>query len=38
MLTCMALAHRTAEQISGKRDETPIPARAEKALDDAPAA
>jgi choline dehydrogenase-like flavoprotein len=38
MLTCMALAHRTAEQISGQRDETPIPARAEKALDDAPAA
>ena len=38
MLTCMALAHRTAEQISGKRDEVAIPARAEKALDDAPAA
>jgi glycine/D-amino acid oxidase-like deaminating enzyme len=38
MLTCMALAHRTAEQISGQRDETPISARAEKALDDAPAA
>jgi choline dehydrogenase-like flavoprotein len=38
MLTCMALAHRTAEQISGQRDETPITARAEKALDDAPAA
>jgi hypothetical protein len=38
MLTCMALAHRTAEQISGQRDETPIPAQAEKALDDAPAA
>ena len=38
MLTCMALAHRTAESISGRRDETPIPAKAEKALDDAPAA
>ncbi len=38
MLTCMALAHRTAEQISGKRDEHPIPAQAEKALDNAPAA
>ena len=42
MLTCMALAHRTAEHISGKRDEAVIPAArqelAEKALDDAPAA
>jgi len=38
MLTCMALAHRTAEHISGKRDESAIPAQAEKALDDAPAA
>lgn len=38
MLTCMALAHRTAEHISGQRHEVPIPARAEQALDDAPAA
>lgn len=38
MLTCMALAHRTAEQISGQRDERPVPAQAEKALDNAPAA
>ena len=40
MLTCMALAHRTAEQISGQRAEVPCPADrpAEKALDDAPAA
>jgi choline dehydrogenase-like flavoprotein len=38
MLTCMALAHRTAEHISGRRDAAPIPAQAEKALDDAPAA
>ena len=26
MLTCMALAHRTAEQISGQRDELPAAA------------
>lgn len=38
MLTCMALAHRTAEQISGRRDEQPASASAEKALDNAPAA
>lgn len=38
MLTCMALAHRTAEHISGKRDESALPVPAEKALDDAPAA
>ncbi len=38
MLTCMALAHRTAENISGQRDEAAIPAQAEKALDNAPAA
>ena len=40
MLTCMALAHRTAELISGSRDEAPAVARpaAETALDDAPAA
>jgi len=38
MLTCMALAHRTAEQISRQRDGRPIPQRAEQALDDAPAA
>jgi choline dehydrogenase-like flavoprotein len=38
MLTCMALAHRTAENLSGRRDEPVIPAQAEKALDDAPAA
>ena len=38
MLTCMALAHRTAEHISGKRDEVADPARAEQALDAAPAA
>jgi choline dehydrogenase-like flavoprotein len=40
MLTCMALAHRTAEHISGRRDETP-PAKkqaADAALDTAPAA
>ncbi len=38
MLTCMALAHRTAEQISGRRDDAPSrqqPA-AEQALDAAP--
>jgi choline dehydrogenase-like flavoprotein len=39
MLTCMALAHRTAENLSGQRDEAAaIPAQAEKALDNAPAA
>ncbi len=37
MLTCMALAHRTAEFI-GSRDEAAIPASAEQALDAAPAA
>ena len=44
MLTCMALAHRTAEHISGQRDEVPAAAepgvqeQAEQALDAAPAA
>jgi choline dehydrogenase-like flavoprotein len=40
MLTCMALAHRTAEIIGGARDEVPAAVRpaAETALDDAPAA
>jgi len=38
MLTCMALAHRTAEQISGQRDEVADPARAAQVLDAAPAA
>ena len=44
MLTCMALAHRTAEQISGQRDELPAAAdsvaehAAKHALDTAPAA
>jgi choline dehydrogenase-like flavoprotein len=37
MLTCMALAHRTAEHLTGQRDERTIPAQADKALDDAPA-
>ncbi len=35
MLTCMALAHRTAEQISGRHD---LPPAANSVLDDAPAA
>jgi choline dehydrogenase-like flavoprotein len=35
MLTCMALAHRTAEQISGRRD---LPPATGSILDDAPAA
>jgi len=40
MLTCMALAHRTAEHISGLRDETPAAAKplADEALAAAPAA
>jgi len=40
MLTCMALAHRTAENISGRRDEVPAARepQAEAALDAAPAA
>ena len=40
MLTCMALAHRTAEQISGRTDEAPAAQQpaAEAALDAAPAA
>jgi choline dehydrogenase-like flavoprotein len=45
MLTCMALAHRTAEHISGQREDLPAAAlsltdldAAEKALDNAPAA
>jgi len=40
MLTCMALAHRTAEHISEQTDETPAAARpaADAALDSAPAA
>ena len=38
MLTCMALAHRTAEHISGQRHEVDLPASAEKALDEAPEA
>jgi choline dehydrogenase-like flavoprotein len=40
MLTCMALAHRTAENITGRRDEAPArqQAAAEQALDAAPAA
>ena len=38
MLTCMALAHRTAEHISGQRHEVEVPAQAEEALDSAPAA
>jgi choline dehydrogenase-like flavoprotein len=40
MLTCMALAHRTAEMISGRRDDAPAAAKpqADAALDAAPAA
>ena len=40
MLTCMALAHRTAEMISGRRDDAPTAAKpeADAALDAAPAA
>jgi choline dehydrogenase-like flavoprotein len=40
MLTCMALAHRTAEILGGSRAEVPAGARpaAEAALADAPAA
>jgi choline dehydrogenase-like flavoprotein len=40
MLTCMALAHRTAEHISGQRDDVPVAhqMQAEQVLDDAPAA
>lgn len=40
MLTCMALAHRTAENLSGIRDEAPAAAKplADEALDAAPAA
>ena len=38
MLTCMALAHRTAEHITGQRDDVAIPDQAEQALDNAPAA
>ena len=40
MLTCMALAHRTAELIGGSRDEAPaaLEPMADAALDDAPAA
>ena len=40
MLTCMALAHRTAEHIAGSRDETPAAQKpaAVAALDAAPAA
>ncbi len=40
MLTCMALAHRTAERIGGRRDEAPAAQKpaAEQALDAAPAA
>ena len=40
MLTCMALAHRTAEIIGGSRDEAPavLKPMADAALDDAPAA
>ena len=40
MLTCMALAHRTAEQISGKRNEAAAAQKpaADAALDAAPAA
>ena len=38
MLTCMALAHRTAEHISGQRDDVADPAAAAQALDAAPAA
>lgn len=40
MLTCMALAHRTAEHIGGSREQTPAAAQpqAEAALDAAPAA
>ncbi len=40
MLTCMALAHRTAEHISGQRDDAPAAAQpaADAALDAAPAA
>jgi len=40
MLTCMALAHRTAEHISGKRDDAPVAQKpaADAALDAAPAA
>jgi choline dehydrogenase-like flavoprotein len=40
MLTCMALAHRTAEHISGQRAEVPAQqlAQGEQALDEAPAA
>jgi choline dehydrogenase-like flavoprotein len=40
MLTCMALAHRTAEMISGQRDDAPARQKpaADAALDAAPAA
>ncbi len=40
MLTCMALAHRTAEHIGGSRDETPAAQKpaADHALDTAPSA
>ena len=40
MLTCMALAHRTAEFLGGQRDDTPASAKpaADEALDAAPAA
>jgi choline dehydrogenase-like flavoprotein len=40
MLTCMALAHRTAEHISGRRDDAPAAQQdaAEEALEAAPAA
>jgi len=40
MLTCMALAHRTAEMISGQRDDAPAAQQpqADAALDAAPAA
>jgi choline dehydrogenase-like flavoprotein len=40
MLTCMALAHRTAEMISGRRDDVPAASKsqADEALDAAPSA
>jgi choline dehydrogenase-like flavoprotein len=40
MLTCMALAHRTAEHLSGRRHSAPVAQRADAdaALDAAPAA
>lgn len=40
MLTCMALAHRTAEHISGQRDEVPAARKpqADEALNSAPVA